>query len=500
MSSFLGLLEPSVLLEETFEMLPVFLIAGSGILIMIVDLFLENRPAKKILGWLSAASTLFVLFYVLYGSAGLTPSPRELFSNSFRVDAFTTISNILILTGLFLSILLSIDYVEKHQLLPGEYFSLLLFAGSGMMLMVGANNLLIFFLGFETMSISSYLLVGWKKMTPSSGEGSLKYLIAGVFSTAFLWFGLVLIYGSTETIQIRTLFESLQQGAKPLTHAGLGLILGAFMFKIAAVPFHMWAPDAYRGSPTPVMGFVSTTVKIAAFLGFARIILPFVPEVADTFRQILPVLAAVTIIVGNLAAVSRNNVKSILAYSSIAHAGYLLIGLTAWLSMESATEAGSSVLFYLLAYLFMNLGAFACMLYATYEGDEDYSLTSVRGLIYTKPYIACAFMIFLVSLTGLPPTAGFFGKVFLFKSAIQSGFLWLAIIGVLGSLLSIYYYMKIVVSMCAKPSESQSPTPSFSPSLTIATMISLWAVLFYGFLPTQFLDFARQTVTIFVHG
>lgn len=495
------MMDLSFSLTDLWNIFPVFMTAGLGILLMTVDLFLYRRSTKKWLGWIAAIGTLGIFLSVLLQGSLFSNGTKLLFSKSFQVDSFTSFSHLLILLGIFLTILLSIQFVEHHQLIQGEFFTLLLFSASGMMLMTGANNLLLFFLGFEIMSISSYVLVGWNRKNEFSSEGSLKYLLAGMFATGILWFGLVFIYGSSTAITFSEITTYLQNRStkNPIFITGFGLVFGSFAFKIAAVPFHMWAPDAYRGSPTPVMAFVTTIVKVAAIFGFIRLLYPIFPSIPLSSQIFLPFIAAATVVIGNLGAVSQDDVKSILAYSSIAHAGYVLIGLTAWFAGRDPSAAsagiGGSVLFYLFAYTFMNLGAFSCVLYLHPDQRGSITLQELHGTLQKAPYLAIAFTVFLASLTGLPPTAGFIGKLYIFRAAIDSGYLWLSLIGIGGSLMSVYYYMNIVSAMCQQQSNTASNSVQpYIPSLTIASVITLWGVLFYGLLPAHLLELTTNSV------
>ncbi len=495
---------------DLYLTIPLLWITVLALIVLTADLFLQRRSSKKILGWISLGGLIVGLFL------NQIPAPANgsemVFNGAFQVDSLTYFANLVILTSVLISTASSIRYLDRSNLLQGEFFGLLLLSTVGMMLMAGANDFIIFFLGFEIMSIAAYILVGWAKSDLRSGEGSLKYVVAGAFTSAILIYGLILMMASVEGISFQEVGKYLQQDSISLLFKiGLALVIGSFAFKIAAVPFHMWAPDAYRGAPSPVTGFISTGVKVAAIIGFFRVflellIVPGTPAgdvetlalgfLRSEMVTVLTVIASLTVLVGNVAAIAYRDVKGILAYSSIAHAGYILIGLTAFFATTQSSIrilAGGAVLFYLFAYTFMNLGAFCCVIYANSNGETRLNLSDYQGLAYEHPWIACSFGLFLISLTGIPLTAGFSGKVLIFWAVIEANHLWLALIGAAGTLISIYYYMRIVVMMFMREPE-ESFHLSFSIPLTLSLFLTAAGVIALGIAPGRVIDLSRRTI------
>jgi NADH-quinone oxidoreductase subunit N len=398
---------------------------------------------------------------------------------------------ILVVIGV-MTMLLSPPFVDREALPEGEYYALTLFALAGMMLMAMATDLLVIFLALEVMSLAVYVLTAIKRNSDASVEGAFKYFILGGFSSAFFLYGIAFVYGLARTTRLDAVGRVLagEAAAHPvLALAALGLLLVGFGFKVSAVPFHMWTPDAYEGAPAIVAGFMSTGVKAAAFAAFVRVMVTAFQPLQATWYPVFWGLAAVTMILGTIVGVAQTNLKRMLAYSSIAHAGYVLIGMTA------ANDIGrGAVLFYLLAYGITNLAAFAVIgLLATRDRAND-DLASMAGLSNRHPALAAVFSVLLLSLGGIPPTAGFVGKWYIFSAAIRAGDYGLAIIGVLTSVVSIFFYLRVIVMMyMAEPGDApSSPEPSRTATFTLAATL---VVTFYlGSLPTQFLDLAARSV------
>jgi NADH-quinone oxidoreductase subunit N len=375
----------------------------------------------------------------------------------------------------------------------GEYYSLILFSTLGMMLMASSFNLIIIFLGLEIMSISLYVLAGFKREDLKSNEASLKYFLMGAFATGFLLYGIVMIYGSTRSTNLEEIIKSLvyqKEGADLLLWAGVGLLLVGFGFKIASVPFHMWVPDVYEGAPTPVTAFISAGPKAAGFAALLRVFLFSFVTIKVDWTTVVWIMAALTMTTGNIVAIAQSNIKRMLAYSSIAHAGYVLVALVA------GKEAGvSSALFYLLAYTFMNIGAFTVVIALGRKDEENTNLDDYSGLGTRHPWLAIFMMLFMLSLAGFPPTAGFMAKFYVFSSAVKSGYIGLVIIGVLNSLVSVYYYLRIVVIMFMRPPLPEAK-PIFLPLGSILVLlISTWAVLQMGIFPQSLLTLAMLSVS-----
>ncbi len=398
---------------------------------------------------------------------------------------------ILVVVGV-MTMLLSPPIVEREGLPAGEYYALTLFALAGMMLMAMATDLLVIFLALEVMSLAVYVLTGLRRDAEASVEGAFKYFILGGFSSAFFLYGLALVYGLTESTRLDRIGGALAgaSAAHPaLGLAALGLLLVGFGFKVSAVPFHMWTPDAYEGAPTVVAGFMSTGVKAAAFAALVRVVTVAFPSMHALWGPVLWGMAAATMILGTVVGVAQTNLRRMLAYSSIAHAGYLLVGLVSWSDIGR-----SAILFYLLAYGVTNLAAFGLIgLLATPERTND-DLASMAGLSNRHPALAAAFSVLLLSLGGIPPTAGFVGKWYIFSAAIRSGDYALAIIGVLTSVVSIFFYLRVIVMMyMAEPGDApSSPAPTRAAAFTLAAAL---VVTFYlGVLPTGVIDLAARSV------
>ncbi len=391
-----------------------------------------------------------------------------------------------------MTMLLSPQIVDREGLPGGEYYALTLFALAGMMLMAMATDLLVIFLALEVMSLAVYVLTAIRRDSQASVEGAFKYFILGGFSSAFFLYGIAFVYGLAHTTRLDRVGPAIAGEAAThptLALVALGLLLVGFGFKVSAVPFHMWTPDAYEGAPTIVAGFMSTGVKAAAFAAFVRVMVTAFQPLHHTWLPVIWVLAAVTMILGTVVGVAQTNLRRMLAYSSIAHAGYILIGLAA------ANDVGrGAILFYLLAYAITNLAAFGVIgLLATHERAND-DLASMAGLSNRHPALAAVFSVLLLSLGGLPPTAGFVGKWYIFSAAVRAGDYGLAIIGVLTSVVSIFFYLRVIVMMyMAEPGDvPNSPEPSRTAVFTLAAAII--ATFYLGILPAQVLELAARSI------
>ena len=395
-----------------------------------------------------------------------------------------------------LTLLFSPPLVARDDLPDGEYYALLLFGLAGMMLMALATDLLVIFLALEVLSLAVYVLTAIRRDALSGAEAAFKYFMLGAFSSAFFLYGIAFAFGLSGSTKLDRLGAVVAAGAmneSPLALIALGLLLVGFAFKVSAVPFHMWTPDAYEGAPTLVAGFMSTTVKAAAFAAFTRVFLSALEPLRPSWAPVLWAIAAATMILGTVVGVAQTNLKRMLAYSSIAHAGYILVALVA------AHDVGkSAVLFYLLVYGVGNLGAFAAiaLLGTRDHGNDD--LDSYAGLSTRHPAIAATMTVFLLSLGGLPPTAGFVGKWYVFSAAIQSGYYGLAIIGVLTSIVSIFFYLRVIVMMyMAPPAEVPAPAAP-SKAAVVALAVSVLVTFYLGVLPGRLVDLASRSVaTIF---
>ncbi|MDE2880104.1 NADH-quinone oxidoreductase subunit N [Candidatus Palauibacter soopunensis] len=408
------------------------------------------------------------------------------------LDGFRVAADVILCGGALLVVSLSRDYLSREGLRSPEFHALVLLALVGMMVLVAARDLILLFVGLELMSISVYVLTGFVRKNPRSSEASLKYFIVGAFASAFVVYGIALLYGATGTTRLATAAERIAAapGGDLLLVAGIGLLLIGFAFKIAAVPFHMWAPDAYDGAPTPVTSFMATGVKAAAFIALLRVLTVDLGGAAEVWRGAVWWLAILTMIVPNLVALSQRDVKRMLAYSSVAHAGYLLVGVVA------ASELGRSAsLFYLAAYTVVTAGSFAIVFHVAGRGDRNQRVDDYRGLGWRRPVLGAALLVFLLSLAGFPPTAGFVGKLYLLRAAVDAGETSLAVTLVLTSLVAYYYYLRVVWKMYfeATPEDAHTP-PSPKPGFNLAIGTCVALILLGGLFPGRIIDRAREAL------
>jgi NADH-quinone oxidoreductase subunit N len=417
-------------------------------------------------------------------------------------DGYALFFNLIVLTAAALAILFSVEYTERTGLARGEYYTLLLLSTAGMMLMAASVNLVTIFLALEILSIALYVLVGLDRARLRSSEAALKYLLLGAFASGFLLYGMALLYGQAGTTSLAGLHDytvSLGGEFPPLLMVALGLMIVGFGFKVALVPFQMWTPDAYEGAPTSVTAFMSVGAKAAGFAALGRVVLYALGDLNGDWVWVLAVLSALTMTVGNLAALRQTNLKRMLAYSSIAHAGYILVGVAAY------NELGTSaMLFYLFAYAFMNVGAFAILIAvgrfdSSAEGGE--TLNDLAGLAARKPWLAAAMALFMLSLAGVPPLAGFLAKFNVFSAAVQAGLVWLAVFGVVNSVISAYYYLRVVVVMYMK--DGRATEGAASPvclALQVGVGLAAVAIVVLGLWPGPILELARQGALALMGG
>jgi NADH-quinone oxidoreductase subunit N len=417
---------------------PPLIVVATALLVLLFDLAVTD---KRILGYLGLVGVMI--------AAGVSMAMRAQAPAAFQTmaisDDYALFFNLVFLVTAGLSLLIAIDYLERHDLQHGAYYALLLFSTSGMMLMAAATDLIVIFLGLEIMSVALYIMAGFNRRQLVSAEAAMKYFILGAFASAFFLYGAALTYGATGSTTLGEIGAWLSgSGPNPMALVGLGLILVGFAFKVAAVPFQWWTPDVYQGAPTSVTAFMSVGAKGAGFAALIRVLrfaFGDLAYIAD-WALVAAVLAVLTMTAGNLAALAQKDVKRMLAYSSIAHAGYILVGVAA------ANESGvRGVLFYLLAYAFMNVGAFAVACVLERRGEFSTTLRDYAGLSQREPLLAVAMAVFMLSLMGIPPLVGFWGKLFVFRAAVEAGLGWLAIAGVINSAISAFYYLGVVVQM-----------------------------------------------------
>jgi NADH-quinone oxidoreductase subunit N len=470
--------------------IPMIIVTMAGLVVLLAEATLKKGERMSF-----ATLSLIGLGGSAVASILLWDRNTESFG-AVTADNFALFVNLVLVAVGILTVVFSADTVERDRLPAGEYYAVLLFAIVGMMLMGQATDLLVIFLALETMSIAVYVLTGIRRDQQQSTEAAFKYFLLGAFASSFFLYGIAFLYGTTGTTNIdelSTRIAAQSMSGNPMILLGIGLLIVGFGFKIAAVPFHMWSPDAYEGAPAVVTGFMSTGVKAAAMAAFVRVFLKGLDPMIADWAPVLWWIAAATMIIGTVVGVAQTSLKRMLAYSSIAHAGYLLAGLVA------GNEVGkAAILFYLAAYALTNLGAFGVIaLLGTRERAND-DLRDYAGLWYSHPALATLMTFFLLSLGGFPPTAGFIAKWYIFSAAVGSGYYGLAIIGVLSSVVSVFFYLRIVVMMYMTERDAR-PVPAPISRLAMAgLMVAMLGVLYLGVLPTRLIELAQQSIgTIF---
>jgi NADH-quinone oxidoreductase subunit N len=429
----------------------------------------------------------------LWFAASATDPTARFFAGMFALDHFAVFFKALFLLSSALTILLSLDYLERSDYRPGEFHALVLFATVGMMTMASGTSLATIYVGLELMALSTYVLAGYFRREIKSHEAAAKYFVLGALSSGVLLYGLSLIYGTTGTLDLSRLAQTLAGGrASAPTLVGVALLGCGFLFKVAAVPFHVWTPDVYEGAPTPITAFMSVGPKAAAFAIFLRVFVGGLGPLDAQWRWLVGGAAALTMVWGNVAALTQDNVKRMLAYSSIAHAGYALVGLVA-----GGAGGVRSVLFYMLVYTVTNIGAFGFVVMLESRGFAGETVSDYAGLARKHPLAAFGMLLFMLSLGGIPPTAGFMGKLYLFAAAVNAGYVWLVVIAVLMSAVSLYYYFRIVLQMYLREGEGVEPATLVAAPWTERVVWACGlAVLVIGVLPAPFLTAAQATVGV----
>ena len=467
-------------------LMPELVITLTLLIVLVFDLF--DSISKTVLGWMTIVGAGIALWVsIQMHQAGMVGTQ---FSEMFKVDNFSLFFNIIFLVSTILVALISISYLGSGDRKQGPYYILILLATLGMMLMAAGNELIIVFLGLELMSLSLYVLAGYFRESPASSEAGMKYLLLGAFASAFFLYGIALIYGGAGTTSIPAIAEAIAAPNKsPLLLAGMFLLIVGFGFKVAIVPFHQWAPDVYEGAPTTIAAFISAGPKAAGFAAFLRIFMEALPNLQVEWSGVIILLAMLTMTVGNVIAIAQTNIKRMLAYSSIAHAGYILIGLAA-----ANSEGISSAMLYLLIYCVMNIGAFGAVILAKTADGESLMISDYAGLGLRKPLLAMFMTLMLLSLAGFPPTAGFVGKFYIFKSAVQAGHIWLVVIGAVNTAISAFYYLRVVVTMYMREPEEELEFSPYSSTLVVGLIIAAIGVLLIGVLPSLMLSPAQNSV------
>ncbi len=464
---------------------PLLTVIITGMVVLLADLWLprDRKSPLVVLSYIGILIAAYFCGFVLW-TRGLTG-----FNGTIVADDFALLFQFILLVVAALSIALSERYIQLKGINYGEYYALLLFSTSGAMLMSASRELITIFVGLEILSIALYILSGFARTEAKSEESAMKYFLLGSFSSAFFLYGIALVYGGTGTTRLDVLAHMpVAALATKYTVAGIALLIVGLGFKAAIVPFHSWTPDVYEGAPTSVTAFMSAGAKAGAFAAFIRVTIALLP-LSVVFHSVLWVLAILTMIVGNVLAVVQTNIKRMLAYSSIAHAGYILVGL---LSQNADGHAG--VLFYVMAYTFMNLGAFGVLILLARRGDELNTIEDLQGLASRQPGAAALMALFMLSLGGIPPTAGFMGKFYLFLAAVHAHQYALAIIGLVASVIGVFYYLRVIASMYFMPAKRDFPTGSpfrFAPGADVALIVCAVMTLWLGIYSSGLITIAR---------
>lgn len=469
-------------LEDAYRLAPELVLCGFGILIMLVDPFVshEHKGALARLGFLGAAGALAATLLA-------ARHPGTAFYALVRIDNFSLFFHLIVLGVAALVILGSFDYLEREQLQAGEYYALILFGTAGMGVMASANELITAFLGLEMSSIATYILAGFRRNVLKSNESALKYFLLGSFATAFFLYGVAMVYGATGTTSLDGLRAAITATSArgTLLILGLGMMFVGLAFKVVAAPFQIWTPDVYEGAPTPVTALLSTAPKAAAFAVMLRVFFTAFGAASHFWFWVIWISAALTMCVGNLAALVQTNIKRMLAYSSIAHAGYILVGFAA-----SSQIGITAVLFYLAAYALMKLGAFVVIAHLGGTGERRMEISDYAGLGTEQPVTAACLSLYLFSLMGLPATAGFLGKFYAFQAALDSKLIWLVVLAAINSVVGAYYYLRVIVAMYMRePQRDWAPAP-VPAGVAFVLLLTAAGTIYLGLFPSAVMRFA----------
>jgi NADH-quinone oxidoreductase subunit N len=482
-------MDATALLDSTGALLPHLTVLITGLIILTLDLFLtpRSRYLNEVVG---LAGLLMALIFTLY----TTGAPRQVFMAMAVVDHLGAFFNATFVLIAALTMLLSASYVRREGVSAGEYYALLLFATTGFMFVAAAADLVMVFLAIETLSIATYILAGLLRDEPRSQEAAFKYFMLGALSSAFFLYGIATVYGALGSTNLLTLSQALGKGnVSPLLLMGMALLIVGLGFKVAVVPFHMWVPDVYEGAPTAVTAFMTAGPKAAAFAAFLRVFFQgfATPALTQKWIPIFAVLAALTMILGNFVALAQQSVKRMLAYSSIAHAGYAFVALVAHNALGAR-----SILYYLVAYTLMSLGAFTVLMVVARREEQHYAFDDYAGLGTTHPLLAAVMALFMFALAGFPPTAGFAGKFYVFSAAVQAGHYVLALIGVLTSVVSVVYYARVVMLMYMHEPNGAAPILRLAPTTTAVLGITALGILYMGIFPGEIMRLAERSVQL----
>lgn len=468
-------------------LLPLLVVTATALLVLVADLFAEG-PDYDALGWIGLVGMICAVLscVALWNQSGTT------LAGTVVLDRYGLFFTMLFCVGSAFSLLLSMNYLETTDIRCGDYYTLLLFSTVGMVLMATSLDLIVIFLGLEVMSIAAYALAGIWRTQVRSNEAALKYFLLGAFATGFFLFGVALLFGASgETLlpRIAAVAGKASPEQRLLLASGAALLLVGFGFKVAAAPFHSWAPDVYEGAPTAVTAFMAVGIKAAAFAAFVRVFFDSLAPLANDWRDALWLLAVLTMTVGNVSALVQRNIKRLLAYSSIAHAGYLLVGMVA-----GGRDGGSALLFYLLVYTLMTVGAFGVVIALGRRGQPNEDLDDWAGVGLRSPFLGFAMTVFMLSLAGVPPLAGFMGKFYLFAAALENGYVWLTVIAVLNSLVSVYYYVGVLVKMYMAEGGVEAEPAVARPYLFAALLLTVAGTFLLGLFPTPWFELARRSM------
>jgi len=480
--------QPPTMIAVDWWALGAVLVLSAGAMLLLLLEFVPARPGT------SRGAVVALLSLVAAGASvfRVREARRSLFDGMFLHDGFTVFFTLLFCAVGAVAVLQSWDYVRRTRINHGEYYALLLASVLGMVIMAASNDLITVFLGLELMSLALYVLVGFRRGRLESSEAALKYFLLGAFASGFLLYGIALLYGATGTTNLGRMAAFLAESpllGNPMLLMGGLLVLVGFGFKVAAVPFHMWTPDAYEGAPTTVTGFMSAGAKAAGFAALLRLVIVALPGLAGEWRPMLSWIAILTMTVGNVTALLQTNVKRMLAYSSIAHAGYLLVAVVA-----GGAGGGAAAMFYLAVYSLMNLGAFGILAMLGREQEERVTLSDLAGLATRHPALAAAMAVFMLSLGGIPPTAGFMGKLYVFGVAVDAGLVPLVVVGVLNSVVSIYYYLRVTVVMYMREPEGEPVQIAWAAPAVLATTLTLVLTLWWGIQASGLLEQAQRSI------
>jgi NADH-quinone oxidoreductase subunit N len=475
--------------DDLLRFAPELVLTIAATLLMVLDPFFAKK-SPRLFGHLSIAA--FIIALVAAAAANSVPGPA--YSNLLVIDGFGTFFRILVISIGILAVLSSYRYLAREKAETSEFHALLLFSVVGQCIMVTANDLIMIFIGLEISSIATYILAGYLRDDKRNNEAALKYFLLGSFATAFFLYGVALVYGisgSTKLDEIRTVLATPESDAFAMVSVAAALMFVGLAFKVSAAPFQIWAPDVYQGAPAPVSAFMATGPKAAAFAIFLRIFLTAFQSIAGGWEPLIWISALLSMTIGNFAALTQTNLKRMLAYSSIAHAGYILVALAARSDIGTA-----AAMFYLAGYAFMNIGAFAVVIHISGKGERNLKIDDLAGLARRQPVTAAMMTIFLLSLIGVPLTGGFFGKFYIFRAALDSNLVWLTVLGLLNSAVAAYYYLRLLVVMYMyEPGEVSNNLEPLTFGLRAALTLSAIGTFVLGILPGALVSFAQRSAT-----